>query len=141
MEVWSVPRTPRPNKAVIVYSKSQIHYTDLPQLPRPRVAPTGLARFAKRRAWGCTAMSKRWNRREILKGVFAASAAMAVAPANAYGSDNDVEAPVRPIEVQLTSLSPHTFRLSLMPVKNGSVAAIPMDGSLVEDSWGVPAQN
>ena len=82
-------------------------------------------------------MSKKWNRREILKGVAAASAAMAAA--NAYGSDYDVEAPVQPIEVQLTSLSPHTFRLSLLPVKNGSAGAIPMDGSLVQNSWGVPA--
>jgi alpha-glucosidase/alpha-D-xyloside xylohydrolase len=82
-------------------------------------------------------MSKKWNRREIMKGVAAASAAMAAA--NAYGSDYDVEAPVQPIEVQLTSLSPHTFRLSLLPVKNGSAGAIPMDGSLVQNSWGVPA--
>ena len=35
-------------------------------------------------------MSKKWNRREIMKGVAAASAAMAAA--NAYGSDYDVEA-------------------------------------------------
>ena len=84
-------------------------------------------------------MSKKWNRREILKGAAAASAAMAVHPANAYGSDHDVEAPVQPIEVQLTSLSPHTFRLSLLPVKNGSAGAIPMDGSLAQNSWGVPA--
>ena len=84
-------------------------------------------------------MSKKWNRREILKGVAAASAAMAVHPANAYRSDDDVEAPVQPIEVQLASLSPHTFRLSLLPVKNGSAGAIPMDGSLVQNSRGVPA--
>ena len=84
-------------------------------------------------------MSKKWNRREILKGAAAASAAMAVHPANAYRSDDDVEAPVQPIEVQLTSLSPHTFRLSLLPVKNGSAGAIPMDGSLVQNSLGVPA--
>ena len=84
-------------------------------------------------------MSKKWNRREILKGVAAASAAMAVHPANAYRSDHDVEAPVQPIEVQLASLSPHTFRLSLLPVKNGSAGAIPMDGSLVQNSLGVPA--
>jgi len=84
-------------------------------------------------------MSKKWNRREILKGAAAASAAMAVHPANAYRSDDDVEAPVQPIEVQLASLSPHTFRLSLLPVKNGSAGAIPMDGSLVQNSLGVPA--
>jgi alpha-glucosidase (family GH31 glycosyl hydrolase) len=86
-------------------------------------------------------MSKKWNRREILKGVAAASAAMTVPtvpPANAYGRNNEVEAPKQAIEVQFTSLSPHTFRLSLMPVKNASARAIPIDGSLVKDSWGVP---
>ena len=42
------------------------------------------------------------------------------------------------IEVQIVSLSPHTFRLSILPVKNGQVSSIPFNGSLVRSSWPAP---
>ncbi len=42
------------------------------------------------------------------------------------------------IEVQIVSLSPHTFRLSILPVKNGQVSSIPFNGSLVRSSWPGP---
>jgi alpha-glucosidase/alpha-D-xyloside xylohydrolase len=82
-------------------------------------------------------MSNKWDRRQILKGLAAASAAVVVPPANAYASDA-VDTPVQPIELQLTSVSPRTFRLSLMPMQDGALGKIPTDGSLVQESWGVP---
>jgi len=42
-------------------------------------------------------------------------------------------------EVQVTPVSPHTFRLSILPIVNGRTAAIPYNGSLVKQGWGTPA--
>ncbi|MGB7022939.1 MAG: TIM-barrel domain-containing protein [Candidatus Acidiferrales bacterium] len=41
-------------------------------------------------------------------------------------------------EIQIGSVSKHTFRLSILPIKDGRVATVPTDGSLVRESWGVP---
>jgi alpha-glucosidase (family GH31 glycosyl hydrolase) len=41
-------------------------------------------------------------------------------------------------EVQLASVSPHTLRLSILPILQGGVGSIPFDGSLVQSSWGAP---
>ena len=46
--------------------------------------------------------------------------------------------PAGQIEVQITPISSFTFRLSILPVENGSVAKITTDGSLVRDSWIAP---
>jgi alpha-glucosidase (family GH31 glycosyl hydrolase) len=72
-----------------------------------------------------------WNRREVLKGLAAASTMMIAGPAKA-GAD------AQTIEVQITSVSANTFRLSLVPVKAGKLAAIASDGSLVKEFWGEP---
>jgi|SRR5579875_94644 len=82
-------------------------------------------------------MQKRYHRREILKtmsaacalGIFPAPEAVAAPGILVVGSE---------IEIQITTISPHTFRLSLIPLKNGRPGAIPSDGSLVRDCWGEP---
>ena len=72
-----------------------------------------------------------WNRREVLKGLAAASTMMIASPAKAGAS-------AQTIEVQITPVSAATFRLSLVPVKAGKLAAIATDGSLVKEFWGEP---
>jgi alpha-glucosidase (family GH31 glycosyl hydrolase) len=42
-------------------------------------------------------------------------------------------------EVQLASVSGHTIRLSVLPIKRGITTGVPSDGSLVETSWDNPA--
>lgn len=85
-----------------------------------------------------TAMNHHWNRRDVLKGLVAASTAALVRPTlSACREDASIAA--QPVEVQITPVSPHTFRLSILPVaNNGSVGSIPFDGSLVQESWGAP---
>ena len=79
-------------------------------------------------------MSPRWNRRDVLKGLVAASGAMLVRqPAEAAAVPPEPQ-----VEIHVTPVSAHTFRLSILPVKDGSVGDIPTDGSLVEKSWGTP---
>jgi alpha-glucosidase (family GH31 glycosyl hydrolase) len=82
-------------------------------------------------------MSPRWNRRDVLKGLLAASSAMFVPKQVKAGA----ELPEPQVEIQITPVSKYTFRLSILPVNNGSVGDIPMDGSLVKKSWGSQIPN
>jgi alpha-glucosidase (family GH31 glycosyl hydrolase) len=84
-------------------------------------------------------MSTQWNRRQVLKGLAAASAA-SVVPCEVIAQQM---LSAENFEIQVTSLSAHTFRLSILPLKNGAPSSnIPSsiinDGSLVQESWGNP---
>ena len=81
-------------------------------------------------------MSPQWNRRDVLKGFLAASTAMMVPRREA--AQDVAPSPAGQIEIQITPISSCTFRLSILPVNNGSVAEIASDGSLARDSWGAP---
>ena len=84
-------------------------------------------------------MSRRWNRRDILKGLVAASTAAVFRPKRATAGElTPVIGQQLEKEIQITPLSAHTFRLSILPVSNGSVGAIPSDGSLVQEAWAAP---
>jgi alpha-glucosidase (family GH31 glycosyl hydrolase) len=77
-------------------------------------------------------MTTAWSRRTILKGLAAASTAIIAPPAREAGA-NQVHASTNAIEIQLTSLSPHTFRLTVLSAsRTAETAAIPSDGSLVQ---------
>jgi len=86
-------------------------------------------------------MNQRWNRRQVLQRLVAVSTGLLL-PANPEAAkpflrlacQDDID----DIEVQIVSLSPHTFRLSILPVKNGQVSSIPFNGSLVRSSWPGP---
>ena len=82
-------------------------------------------------------MGPKWNRRDVLKGLAAASTAI-VLPRDRPGQpDEPIAAPQ--LEIRISSVSRHTFRLSILAVdKNGMVQALPFDGSLAQKSWGAP---
>jgi Glycosyl hydrolases family 31 TIM-barrel domain len=83
-------------------------------------------------------MGPKWNRRDVLKGLAAASTAI-VLPRDLPGSQRDEAIAAPQVEIRITSVSRHTIRLSILALdKNGIVQAIPFDGSLVEKSWGAP---
>jgi alpha-glucosidase (family GH31 glycosyl hydrolase) len=82
-------------------------------------------------------MSQQWNRRDVLKGLVAASTAMIVSPADAAARGEQRSG--EQVEIRVTSVSRHTIRLSILPISNGSAGSIPFDGSLVQESWGAPA--
>ena len=83
-------------------------------------------------------MNLQWSRRSVLKGLAVASAT-AVVPAKPGAMPADDQIPSQPVEVQITPISPHTFRLSIVPVgKDGTVGSIPSNGSLVQEHWGTP---
>lgn len=83
-------------------------------------------------------MQKRYHRREILK-TMSAACALGIFPAQENAAESAIRAVEREIEIQVTTISPHTFRLSLIPLKNGQPGAIPYDGSLIRNFWGEPS--
>ncbi|HET8823841.1 MAG TPA: TIM-barrel domain-containing protein [Terriglobales bacterium] len=83
-------------------------------------------------------MANKFNRRQVMKTIAAASAA-AMLPRAARGDSSSLEIAGRRVELQITSVSPHTFRLALLPIQGSSVGLIPDDGSLVKSDWGAPS--
>ena len=80
-------------------------------------------------------MNQQWNRRDVLKGLVSASTALVIA--RGQGTAQEI-ASVQPVEIQISSVSAHTFRLSVYPLNNRTDKSIPFDGSLVQESWGAP---
>jgi alpha-glucosidase (family GH31 glycosyl hydrolase) len=82
-------------------------------------------------------MKEQWSRRHLLKQLAAVSATLvlpnerSVAESVAQGADPNYE-------VQISSVSAQTARLTVLPIKNGNAAIVPFDGSLVRESWGAP---
>jgi alpha-glucosidase/alpha-D-xyloside xylohydrolase len=83
-------------------------------------------------------MNEQWTRRQVLERLAAASAAWML-PRNAEAR-NGPPALVDPndFEIQGASVSEHTIRLSILPVRNGQVASIPFNGCLVRTAWDPP---
>lgn len=83
-------------------------------------------------------MKKQYGRRDILKGMTAACAAYML-PGQEKAVAENSQVAGHDFELRITKVSEHTFRLSVLPLKDGLTGAIPMDGSLVRHSWGEPA--
>lgn len=83
-------------------------------------------------------MKEWWNRRRVLKQLAATSAA-AVLPRGTVAKIF-LEEPKPDREIQITSISENTVRLSVLPVREAKTVAIPLDGSLAHTSWGAPPQ-
>lgn len=81
-------------------------------------------------------MNRQCNRRDVLKGLVSASTALVIA--RGQGTAQEI-ASVQQVEIQISSVSAHTFRLSVYPLNNEAEKSIPFDGSLVQESWGAPA--
>jgi alpha-glucosidase (family GH31 glycosyl hydrolase) len=90
-------------------------------------------------------MNDRWDRRQVLKRLAAASAALMlprrtaaipyprlVDQNNLAGQNNN------DVEIQIASASEQTLRLSIVPVKSDQVGSVPSNGSLVRTAWDPP---
>jgi alpha-glucosidase (family GH31 glycosyl hydrolase) len=82
-------------------------------------------------------MKEQWSRRHLLKQLAAVSATLvlpterSVAESVAQGADQNYE-------VQISSVSAQTARLTVLPIKSGKAGNVRFDGSLVRESWGAP---
>jgi len=82
-------------------------------------------------------MKTPWNRRQVLKTLAATSAALTL-PRGATDLNNLLPESTPDREIQITSISEHTVKLSVLPITNAKTTPIPLDGSLVQTSWGEP---
>jgi alpha-glucosidase (family GH31 glycosyl hydrolase) len=76
-----------------------------------------------------------YSRRELLKGMCALPAVVLSQTRSGSTSRNADSAPV---EIQVTPVSRHTFRLSVLPIRKGTPVPVPFDGSLLRSSFGAP---
>lgn len=85
-------------------------------------------------------MNSQYNRREAIKTLAAASAGAILLPGKAATTPAGLEVAGHEVEIQISSISQHTLRLTLLPIVEGKVASVPNDGSLVRTSWGAPVK-
>jgi alpha-glucosidase/alpha-D-xyloside xylohydrolase len=74
----------------------------------------------------------------MVQSLGAAGAAL-VTPGAIRGADTGLRIAGKDVEIQLTSVSPHTFRLTVQPIHDGKLVDIADDGTLIETSFGAPA--
>ena len=79
----------------------------------------------------------RYSRRDALKAMGAASGALLLAR-GATATEPLWRIAGQDVEIQIAPANEHTLRLSILPIHTGRVAPVPMDGSLVQASWGIP---
>jgi len=82
-------------------------------------------------------MSKQSSRRTLLKQLAALSATIAL-PTEKFVGEPSNPAVGRDCEVQVATVSAHTVRLSVLPIQDGKIVEVPLNGALVRDSWGLP---
>jgi alpha-glucosidase (family GH31 glycosyl hydrolase) len=80
-------------------------------------------------------MIESWNRRGVLKQLAIASAALAL-PADKVFATPANDSADRDLEVQISSVSAHTVRLTVLPLQHGKTAEISYFGALAREPWG-----
>ena len=73
------------------------------------------------------------TRRQILRGI-----ALAGADSFARAKTADIRIDGKPVEIALTSVSPHTVRITAQAIEDGWTRPIPNDGALAREDWGRP---
>src|SRR5437773_2137217 len=82
-------------------------------------------------------MSAQFNRRQALKAMGTVSAA-ALLPTKLIANSPGIQIAGHDAEIQLSSISACTLRLTIVPITAGQLASVPQDGSLVQADWGAP---
>jgi alpha-glucosidase (family GH31 glycosyl hydrolase) len=79
-------------------------------------------------------MNASWNRRRVLKQLAALSATLVV-PTEAFVGEQPAFVS-QDYELRITTVSPHTVRLTVLPLKDGKAVEVSFFGALVRESWG-----
>jgi alpha-glucosidase (family GH31 glycosyl hydrolase) len=82
-------------------------------------------------------MKEQWSRRHLLKQLAAVSATL-VLPTERPVAESVAQDADENYEVQISSVSAQTARLTVLPIRSGKTGTVPFDGSLVRESWGAP---
>jgi hypothetical protein len=81
-------------------------------------------------------MNEGWSRRQLLKRLVATAGSLLLPPKRLLAKS--ALNPGERREIQIFSISPHTFRLSILPRSSGQATKVPDDGSLIKTYWGEP---
>ena len=79
-------------------------------------------------------MKEQCSRRQALKTIVAASGA-ALLPNRILAQGRSLRIADSDVEIQVTTVSTHTIRLTILPILNGKTIPVPEDGSLVSTEW------
>ena len=82
-------------------------------------------------------MNDFWNRRRVLKKLMAVAGTLML-PVRGFAEATFRTEDRRDAEIQVSSISESTLRLSILRLKNGHPSPIPFDGSLIQQVWGTP---
>ena len=77
-------------------------------------------------------MSQSMTRRAALKHITAAGAGMALSGGIIRGQDGGILIGGKPVEIAVSSLSPATVRITLLPIEAGAPTPVPVDGGLAQ---------
>ena len=75
-----------------------------------------------------------FSRRQWIR---AASAAL-LTPRKQAADDSVLRVGGQEVEIHILPVSAHTSRITVLPLRAGQLVAVPLDGSLLENSWGPP---
>lgn len=78
------------------------------------------------------------SRRRMVRSLGAAGAAL-LAPSAMPAADSGLRVAGKDVAIQLTSLGPHSFRLTVRPIRDGRPVDIADDGTLLPPTFGAPA--
>src|SRR5262245_35878234 len=81
-------------------------------------------------------MSNRITRREVLKQIGSAGAGVALGGGVIRGQGSDITIGGKAVEIVVTSISPETVRIGVLPLENGTSVAPPDDGGVAEPNAG-----
>ena len=92
-------------------------------------------------------MSSGVTRREAVRRIGTAGAAIALGPSTSLGAggrvirgrQNDIVIGGRPVEIVVTSISDLTARITVLPIEGGKSLSIPDDGGVAQPNAGTPA--
>jgi hypothetical protein len=78
------------------------------------------------------------SRRRMVQSLSAAGAALVTGPA-AKAAETGLRVAGQEVEIAITSVSAHTFRLTVARLVDGKPGGIPDDGTLLRTAFGAPA--
>jgi alpha-glucosidase/alpha-D-xyloside xylohydrolase len=79
-----------------------------------------------------------FSRRRMVRSLSAAGAVL-LTPAAVRGAEAGLRVAGKDVEIQFTSVSPHTLRIAVQPIEDGKLADILDDGTLVQPAFRPPA--
>ena len=83
-------------------------------------------------------MNGKLSRREALKSISSAGLVALLKAPSSTAQDAAIRIAGQPVEIAVSSVSPQTARISLVPIVNGQLQPIPDDGSLAQQTWSPP---